>query len=195
MFTVINTRDTVKTARALNLEVAAIFKVVINQQLLDTCLLLETLPSANAVADQVHEVPTVAAKQGEEFLKRCALDGQIQFHTLTNGKVSAPDRLSSAGAVLSLERGVEVLRYSDHDLQGKHASGTAAENSLKPYPLTAIMQSPTGPHILPSTSRTHATLDSPCLYPALVPNHLLTTINACHQAVCAPTSTLQASWT
>ena len=72
MFTMIDTRDVNKTARVLTIEQTGIFKVVItsedpNQQLLDTCLLLDTLPSANAVADEglmIKEFLTVIAKRG-----------------------------------------------------------------------------------------------------------------------------------
>ena len=63
------------------------------------------------------EVLTVIAKRGQQFSKNCGLDSKIQFRSLTNGEVAALDELPSAEAVMSLERGVDVLRYSDHDLQ------------------------------------------------------------------------------
>ena len=49
MFTMIDTRNVIGTARVLTIEQTGIFKVVItledpDQQLLDTCLLLDTLP-------------------------------------------------------------------------------------------------------------------------------------------------------
>lgn len=112
MFTVIDSGDIIKTARIFTIQQSGIFKIVIspeepNQQLLDTCLLLETLPVANAVADEDlmrNEVLTVMAERGQQFLSRCGLDQPIQFRTLTGGRVSDLTNLPSAGAVMSLER-------------------------------------------------------------------------------------------
>ena len=53
IFTMIDSGDVIKSARVLTIEQTGIFKVVIsprepNQQLLDTCLLLETLPQCSS---------------------------------------------------------------------------------------------------------------------------------------------------
>ena len=203
MFTMIYTRDIIKTARVLTIEQTGIFKVVISpedpdQQLLDTCLPLDTFPSANAVADKalvIKEVLTVIAKRAEHFLKNCCLNRRNQFCTLTNGEVSTVDELPWAGAIMSLERVVQALCYSDRDLQDKHASGESAVPNLSQYPLITVkaliyLLTNLTQYKPPSCNSDSGIV--PCLPHALVFKHLLTIINACHQAVCTPVFTLQA---